>query len=609
LGLQTQLLELVWRVLAVYAAIGGDGLGWSMAEPQEYKGLRGRFQVIGGIEVDPWRAAQFERIVGAPCHVLDLFERRDYIAYHGHEPPPGWQEVTPEDLRRRWPLAPDVIILSPPCKSFSPLLPPQLAQSEKYQALARLFYRGVWLCLQAWPDDPPAIIRIENVPGVKQRGAHILQQVRELLHSHGYEVDERDHDLGEEGGLGARRPRYKLLARNRGKIPYAHVFLPPRRGLKTVGQALGDLPMPGDPSAGPLHRLPKLDWLTWLRLSLIPPGGDWKDLPGPGEWALYTLDGREVPPDAWSRRSPPDPRTWGRIFVAQLVPGARHCPDIRLGHSPMGHGRGALWVQHPGEPGGVVTADPSTRKAGGAAAWADLRLKYMPRTNSHVVLDSQRPGPVVNNASVTRSNGPGAFADPKVRLTTLPRNGVLAVQGPGRTGRNGTEHPDPKGEAPSLVDLRMGCQPRNGTMGVVAWDGVGPTIIAALDVYAGAAAVEDRRTDQLQVHIVHWPEWFPPFIILSPWNAWHRPLTDLELAVLQGFPSRWPDGRPFVLEGTRRQIRSAIGDAVPPLAAKAEAETVLRTLLRVAVEGRDAWFLSPLGTPVWVRQGWGEPLQ
>jgi hypothetical protein len=32
--------------------------------------------------------------------------------------------------------------------------------------------------------------------------------------------------------------------------------------------------------AAPLHKLPNLSWLNWVRLSMIPAGGDWRDLPG-----------------------------------------------------------------------------------------------------------------------------------------------------------------------------------------------------------------------------------------------------------------------------------------------------------------------------------------
>ena len=54
----------------------------------------------------------------------------------------------------------------------------------------------------------------------------------------------------------------------------------------------------------------------------------------------------------------------------------------------------------------------------------------------------------------------------------------------------------------------------------------------------------------------------------------NRPLTTMELAALQGFPV------PFQLEGrSHGSWRERIGNAVPPPAAQAVAETMLRTLL------------------------------
>jgi len=56
----------------------------------------------------------------------------------------------------------------------------------------------------------------------------------------------------------------------------------------------------------------------------------------------------------------------------------------------------------------------------------------------------------------------------------------------------------------------------------------------------------------------------PPFIpvILSPDGCWHRPLTTLELALLQGLPAEL-DGRPLELTGSAvsRQMLIALTEA------------------------------------------------
>ena len=57
-------------------------------------------------------------------------------------------------------------------------------------------------------------------------------------------------------------------------------YQPFRKRVRACGEVLGPLPMPGDPSAGPMHVLPRISWLNWVRLALIPAGGDWRDLPG-----------------------------------------------------------------------------------------------------------------------------------------------------------------------------------------------------------------------------------------------------------------------------------------------------------------------------------------
>lgn len=66
--------------------------------------------------------------------------------------------------------------------------------------------------------------------------------------------------------------------------------------------------------------------------------------------------------------------------------------------------------------------------------------------------------------------------------------------------------------------------------------------------------------------------------------------------MLQGFPARLPDGRPFQLVGkSDARWRERIGNAVPPPAARAVAETMLRTLMP-AREG--LWVMD--AEPIWV---------
>lgn len=712
---------------------------------------------------------------------------------HWAPPPREWHEATVEDMHRWYgPIAPDVMFTTSDCKGNSRLLPDQVAQTLKYQALNSLVPRCIYLCMLAWPDDPVPVILNENVPGIMQRSKELLADMRTTAKGLDYLTEHKNHDAGEiaVGGLAQSRPRAFWIQRNVRKVPQL-IYKPTKYPLRPIKDVINPLPMPWanrkglDPwqmPGGPLHSLLDLDFVTWLRLALIRPGGDWKDIPAPGEWQLRTIDGRIVPAEAMCeayvdkhgqqklRWFAPDPEVYGRLFVAELLPGAKNYPDVRLNHQPIGNGKGAYWVQDETKPSGTVTADPSHRKSGGASSVsdprlcdiscpdtpnrhrshmhvvaadqpgkvvtgadhlangspstadlrfgyregrhhvqfciqeatepsatittqtdvqtgapllsdirlefrenrhstkyevadsedpgdvvttsdrlgsgapsvadirvgmtapkfndaynvlegddtgktiscgtgpsgggmgiADARLTHIPRDNSHNVTDPDREAPAIpGNCYVTTSNGPGAMAD--ARLTREPKNGTMSVWEPQEAGKTITTHTDPNGDAPSLADVRMRCKPQNGTMGVIAWNGPAPTVIASLDVYAGQAAIEDVR-----VTIHNWPEYYPDFFILSPWNAWHRPLTDLELAVLQGFDPVDEDGKPFYLEGSRKDRRAAIGNAVPPSSAQGIANAIAPTLVVAKVFGPDAWMLSPTGEGVWVQDQEEQP--
>ena len=72
----------------------------------------------------------------------------------------------------------------------------------------------------------------------------------------------------------------------------------------------------------------------------------------------------------------------------------------------------------------------------------------------------------------------------------------------------------------------------------------------------------------------------PPPVIIAEDGTWHRPLTTLELLVLQGFDPRRSDGSYLVLPGrSDARWREHIGNAVPPPTARAIAEQILITLL------------------------------
>jgi hypothetical protein len=170
------------------------------------------------------------------------------------------------------------VFLSAPCKGFSGLLAEGLSLTDKYQALNRLTLRGVWLMLEAFQDDPPELVVFENVPRIATRGRALLDRIGALLRHYGYAVAETTHDCGELGGLAQSRKRFLLVARHRQKVP-PFLYEPPKRPLRAVGDVLGRMPLPGDVArAGPMHRVPSLQWQTWVRLAFVEAGSDWRSL-------------------------------------------------------------------------------------------------------------------------------------------------------------------------------------------------------------------------------------------------------------------------------------------------------------------------------------------
>jgi hypothetical protein len=87
-------------------------------------------------------------------------------------------------------------------------------------------------------------------------------------------------------------------------------------------------------------------------------------------------------------------------------------------------------------------------------------------------------------------------------------------------------------------------------------------------------------------------------VIVSLDGTWHRPLTTLELAALQGLPMQDAQGKWLELPGSDAKRRELIGNAVPPPAARAMAETILVSLL--ASSAGVGFILG--STPVWVDQ-------
>lgn len=506
----------------------------------------GHFTSLGGIDNDALACADFETLTNSKATCADV------------------ATLTPAELKGAWgERRPDVVFTSPPCKGFSGLLSGAKAQSPEYQRLNQLVFQGLFLVLETWPEVPPLIV-LENVPRIATRGAELLAKVRQLLGRYGYVFHEATHDCGEVGGLAQHRRRYLLVARHPRQVT-AYVYKPPKRRVKACGEVLGGLPMPEDGDAGVLHRMPRISWLNWVRLALIPAGGDWRDLPRAMEPA---------PTNAAKHQSKYRVHDWaeatGTIIGADsLGSGALSVADPRLELPKPAH-RGVMGVIGWEDAAGTVTggtwpmngrfsvADPRLTQAvalQGTAAGADA---FKGRPGLFGVNDWDAPSPTVTGrASVSGGTTAASVADPRI-LELLPH-------------------------------VPLGFRPRGnskGPYGVLSWEEAAATVTGAGQVDNGACSVADPREA---------PESAP--VIVAADGTWHRPLTTLEFATLQGLPAM-VKGQPLQLAGRRASgWRERIGNAVPVQAATAIAESLLMALVATAAGG---WVLG--GTGIWVRR-------
>ncbi|MCE5182332.1 MAG: DNA cytosine methyltransferase, partial [Betaproteobacteria bacterium] len=202
------------RHLHLFCGLGGGAAGFNRGEAR-VGNSQARFRCLGGIDVDAAAIKDFSSLAGVPGTVLDMFDRDQYRAFHGVEPPAGWREAMPVDIQRAaGNERPHIVFLSAPCKGFSGLLSEGKSKTDKYQALNRLTLRGVWLMLEAFSDDLPELIIFENVPRIANRGRHLLDQIQSLLQRYGYATAETTHDCGQIGGLAQSRKRFLMVARH-----------------------------------------------------------------------------------------------------------------------------------------------------------------------------------------------------------------------------------------------------------------------------------------------------------------------------------------------------------------------------------------------------------
>lgn len=573
------------RHFHLFCGLGGGAKGFNKASPR-VGNMVGKFRCIGGIDINAPAIRDFERLTGTKGTVLDLFDRSQFEDFHGMEPPSGWSEATPIDIRAAARGEyPHIVFLSAPCKGFSGLLSENKSRTDKYQALNRLTVRGVWLMLEAFSEDPPELIIFENVPRIANRGRHLLDQIGSLLSQYGYAVAETTHDCGEIGGLAQSRKRFLLVARHVEKVP-PFLYEPDKKRLQAVGTVLDRMPLPGDPAGGPMHRVPQLQWKTWVRLAFVEAGSDWRSLNklavsdgvlrdyfiipeyrpgylGVNRWEKETgtVAGRSTPSNgAFSIADP-------RLPIGSLE-------YSQYGVIRMQDTLGAVInVKSPGQ-GTFSVADP--RHYGPEKHSNEFRIlewnnEARPVTSAHgtgqCVADPRRVGESFGKYMVTQWNG----AAGTVISGSTTGQGAYAVADP----RPGMER--------SKGDNYL----TGGHYGVTKWNEPSGAISASACHDNGRWSVADPRMPEANDKLV--------CMIRSLDGTWHRPFTTLELAALQSLvdPEEYLE-----LDGlSDSDWRERIGNAVPPNAAE-EIANVMGTTLLLAWSG-ETFLLS--SSPIWVR--------
>jgi site-specific DNA-cytosine methylase len=572
----------------LFCGLGAGARGFNQGEAR-VGNMVARFNCLGGVDNDPAAVRDFGRLAGVPGTLLDMFDREQYVAFHDHEPPSNWRECTPQDLQRAaGGKRPHIVFLSAPCKGFSGLLSEAKSMTGKYQALNRLTLRGVWLMLEAWADDPPELVLFENVPRLATRGRALLDRITAMLRAYGYATAETTHDCGELGGLAQSRKRFLLVARHMQKVPPL-LYQPQKRALRAVGDVLGRMLLPGDLRAGPMHRVPSLQWKTWVRLAFVEAGSDWRSL---NKLAIQDGNLRDYLIVPEMHRGGYGVRDWAEpcgVVAGESRPsnGAFSIADPRFDQSSKWSDGQAYGVKNWNSSANAVTAQSAP--GGGSYSIADPRHTGPAKhSNEFRVVHRDR-----HSMAVTSAHGTGqAVADPRPGWNRYGNNlAVTEWDEPAATivaGGKGVQ-----GGWLSVADPRSGMDGdrdaylSGGHYGVVPWDQASGAVSAAACHDNGRWSVADPRMPAADEKMVAQ--------IRAIDGTWHRPFTTLELAALQSLVE--PEEQ-LELDGLSDSAwRERIGNAVPPKAAKAIASEMGRTLL-LAWSG-ETFALS--AAPVWVR--------
>ena len=403
------------------------------------------------------------------------------------------------------------------------------------------------------------------------------------------------------------------------------LYEPPKRALRAVGDVLGRMPLPGDPRAGPMHRVPNLQWQTWVRLAFVEAGSDWRSLNRLRVEDGHLADFALMPETHW-HSGVLGVRPWDEPMGtvtgnARAVTGAYSVADPRYAATGeygqlgvQGWSETSNTIRHVKSPiqGRFSVADPchaGPPKFGNVYRVAPWSRAASAVTSSRdvAVADPRTFWPDGTHASKLRVN---SYDTPTRTVTGSDRvgSGALCIADPRTPERQeaslGLDRDDnagtierqelPGNGAVAVADPRAGLTREAGDAyltaghyGVVPWSQSSGAVASAGQHDNGRWSVADPRTPAATDRLVA--------VIRSMDGTWHRPFTTYELAGLQSLVE--PEEQ-LELDGLSGAAwRERIGNAVPPDAAAAIASTMGRTLL-LAWSGQ-SFMLSSV--PIWVR--------
>lgn len=489
--------DLTFTSYFAYCGSGGGAYGFQQAGTH-LLGRQLRMEVLGGFDIDPKAVQNFEYLTGVPALCADA------------------RALTKEQLRASAQNRnPDVVFGSAPCVGATKLITDALAATPHYQQMNELMLVWTEQMLDTWH---PRLIIYENVGNVIHRAKHVIKKVRAMLKKAGYLVADEDHELGEYGpadvggvmydagklgGLAQRRKRWLLVARDPA-LCAPLLYKPPKRRVRGVGEVIGPLPLPDDPAGGPMHKLPRLSVMNWIRLALIPAGGDWRDLPGvlaeeqkrrevfrrthlarwedpsvtvggPGSNGPYGVAAPRVVPMMLDEEAQ---KRWEQH--GEKTEGGTHWFKGKYGVQPWdkpgravigGNGNGSAYVADP-----RVIPQPDNARA--------FEHKYR-------VEDWQEPSHAVTGTDRLGSGAP-SVADPRIAMAFDHAHRVTPWESPAGTV---THSPSPASGGGACADPRLGCEPHSGAYGVNGWTDPANTVTGAGQVDNARQAVADPRAE------------------------------------------------------------------------------------------------------------------